>query len=306
VIDLLKDPMLWFLLAGMAAGQFPRLTNRYAPLFKLMEKHGLAWTIALLGFRVAPSQLIHPYLLVVVGVFIGFWFLSRKLAPLFGLKSEAGCLVSFGTTVCGATAVATAAPLLQKKSSLTSGEVGAAVATVNFLGAAGIVLVPLLANALDFNPLQGGVLAGGTLHAVGQALAAGFALGEEAGQWATLVKMSRVALLIPLLFYLNVLVQKKSVNESAAPLWHTAKNMWFIGAFVLLSGLQLAIDWPDALQKGAGSVEKFAFWVALFGMGTSIRLSDLWKNGAAIVGFGALLFALNLALWVAVLVWIPA
>jgi hypothetical protein len=45
--------------------------------------------------------------------------------------------------------------------------------------------------------------------------------------------------------------------------------------------------------------------VALFGMGTSIRLSDLWKSGLSIVGFGAVLFALNLSIWIAVLLLLP-
>lgn len=302
---LLQDPMLWFLLVGVLVGQIPFVVRKYASYFKLLEKHGLALTIALLGLRVGPDQLLHPYLAVVVGVFITFWLMSRRLAPRFGLKSEAGCLVSFGTTICGATAVATAAPLLQKKSSLSGGEVGAAVAAVNFLGALGIALVPLLANLLHFSPAQGGILAGGTLHAVGQALAAGFALGDEAGEWATLVKMSRVALLIPLLLYLNVLVQKKSLNESAAPVRGAAKNMWFIGAFVVLSVAQLWISWPDSLVTLGGKLEKWAFWVALFGMGTSIRLSDLWKNGLSIVAFGAVLFAVNLSIWIAVLLLLP-
>lgn len=297
--------MLWFLLVGVLVGQIPFVVRKYASYFKLLEKHGLALTIALLGLRVGPDQLLHPYLAVVVGVFIAFWLMSRRLAPRFGLKSEAGCLVSFGTTICGATAVATAAPLLQKKSSLSGGEVGAAVAAVNFLGALGIALVPLLANLLHFSPAQGGILAGGTLHAVGQALAAGFALGDEAGEWATLVKMSRVALLIPLLLYLNVLVQKKSLNESAAPVRNAAKNMWFIGAFVVLSVAQLWISWPESLVIVGGKFEKWAFWVALFGMGTSIQLSDLWKNGLSIVAFGAVLFAVNLSIWIAVLLLLP-
>jgi hypothetical protein len=177
---LLQDPMLWFLLAGIAVGQIPWAVKNYASFFKLLEKHGLAWTIALLGLRIGPDQLLHPYLAVVVGVFVAFWVLSRRLAPWFGLKAEAGCLVSFGTTICGATAVATAAPLLQKKSNLSGGEVGAAVATVNFLGALGIVLVPLLANLMNFSPAQGGILAGGTLHAVGQgALGIECRLGDD-------------------------------------------------------------------------------------------------------------------------------
>ena len=302
---LLQDPMLWFLLAGITVGQIPWTVRNYASFFKLLEKHGLAWTIALLGLRIGPDQLLHPYLAVVVGVFAAFWVLSRRLAPRFGLSAEAGCLVSFGTTICGATAVATAAPLLQKKSNLSGGEVGAAVATVNFLGALGIVLVPLLANLANFSPAQGGILAGGTLHAVGQALAAGFALGDDAGEWATLVKMSRVALLIPLLLYLNLLVQKKSLSESAAPVREAARNLWFIGAFVVLSVAQMWISWPESLVKIGGVLEKWAFWVALFGMGTSIRLSDLWKNGLSIVGFGAVLFALNLSIWIAVLLLLP-
>lgn len=303
--ELLRDPLLWSLLAGMALGQIPAIRERYASIFKSLEKHGLAITIALLGLRVGPEQLIHPYLAVVVVVFVVFWFASRKMAPWFGMKSEAGCLISFGTTVCGATAVATTAPLLQKKSTLSSGEVGAAVAAVNFLGALGIVLIPLLASNLNLSEAQGGILAGGTLHAVGQALAAGFALGEEAGQWATLVKMSRVALLIPLLLYLNILVQKKTLQESSATLGQTASNLWFIAAFVILSVSHLWIEFPASVLKVGGVAEKWAFWLALFGMGTSIRLSDLWKNGLAIVGFGALLFALNIAVWVGVLLLLP-
>jgi uncharacterized membrane protein YadS len=68
---------------------------------------------------------------------------------------------------------------------------------------------------------------------------------------------------------------------------------------------QLWISWPESLVKTVGMLEKWAFWVALFGMGTSIRLSDLWKSGLSIVGFGAVLFALNLSIWIAVLLLLP-
>ena len=71
---LLQDPMLWFLLAGIAVGQIPWAVRNYGYFFKLLEKHGLAWTIALLGLRIGPDQLLHPYLAVVVGVFAAFGF----------------------------------------------------------------------------------------------------------------------------------------------------------------------------------------------------------------------------------------
>ena len=296
---LLYDPLLWALLLGLGFGQMGALKQSLSPVFKAMEKYGLAITIALLGFKVAPSYFLHPYLLGVVGVFVLVWVIAWLTAPWMGIQRDAACLVAFGTGICGATAVATTAPLLKWRGKLTSGEIAAAVAVVNFLGALGIFLVPFLASFLNLSPVQGGLLAGGSLHAVGQALAAGFAMGEEQGQWATLIKMSRVALLLPLLLYLNYSVRKK-IPVSNQPIVHAAKNMWFIGAFALFSVSQWWITLPSDFLTAAATVEKGAFLIAIFGMGTSIGLRDLWKNGLPIMLFGAFLFLISLVSWIGI------
>lgn len=161
-------------------------------------KPGLDWAakkllfiaIVLLGFRIRFADLRaigdHWTLLVTaILVPLGLAWLLRKR---FG---KTGILVGFGTAICGVSAIAAARPGV----GADDDEFAAAVGTVTILGALGLLTYPLVGWALDLQAESYGIWSGLTLHAVPQAVGAGFALGTVSGGLATTFKLARVAAL---------------------------------------------------------------------------------------------------------------
>ena len=122
------------------------------------------------------------------------WMFGRMLK----LSPGASVLIGAGTAICGNSAIIAVAPLIDAEDR----DVMLSVGAINVLGLALMFVSPFAGGLLGMNDQSYGVWAGTTIHAVPQAVAAGFAFSEKAGGLATLVKLVRVALLAPLLLIL--------------------------------------------------------------------------------------------------------
>jgi len=122
------------------------------------------------------------------------WLFGR----MFKLSPGSSVLIGAGTAICGNSAIIAVAPLIDADDR----DVMLSVGAINVLGLALMFVSPFAGGLLGMNDQSYGVWAGTTIHAVPQAVAAGFAFSEKAGGLATLVKLVRVALLAPLLLIL--------------------------------------------------------------------------------------------------------
>lgn len=122
------------------------------------------------------------------------WVIGRMLK----LSSGTNVLIGAGTAICGNSAIIAVAPLIEAEDR----DVMLSVGAVNVLGLVLMFVSPFAGQLLGMNDQGYGVWAGSTIHAVPQAVAAGFAFSEKAGGLATLVKLVRVAMLAPLLLIL--------------------------------------------------------------------------------------------------------
>ena len=127
-------------------------------------------------------------------------------ARLLGLGSRAAFLLGAGTAVCGNSAIMAIAPTVEADEE----EIGLSIGVINLLGILMLFALPPLAGALDLGISAGGALAGLTVHAVPQAIATGEAFGDGALEWATLYKLLRVALLIPVVVIVSLIASRKS------------------------------------------------------------------------------------------------
>ena len=139
-----------------------------------------------------------PALVVVVvsttvALFAGWW-ISRRL----GVSEKLGLLLGVGGAICGASAVVAADTVVQAEKR----DSALALGIITLLGTIGIAFYPLLARALHMTDFVYGVWDGASLHEMAQVVAAGFGVSEEAARVATVVKLVRIALLAPVVFYL--------------------------------------------------------------------------------------------------------
>jgi uncharacterized integral membrane protein (TIGR00698 family) len=154
-----------------------------------------------LGISAEPrraSSIGAPALVVVVvsttvALFAGWW-ISRRL----GVSEKLGLLLGVGGAICGASAVVAADTVVQAEKR----DSALALGIITLLGTIGIAFYPLLARALHMTDFVYGVWDGASLHEMAQVVAAGFGVSEEAARVATVVKLVRIALLAPVVFYL--------------------------------------------------------------------------------------------------------
>lgn len=248
---------------GILAGNLLPGRTRLAPGTRRASHGVLGAAIALMGLTIPFTHLpALPALAALVGVMVLTLISSGLLGRALGLGGRSGLLGGMGTAVCGSAAIAASAPVLGSEAVA----VAAALASVNLLSAVGMVVLPVLAHALGTGATEAGWWAGGSLQALGQAVGAGFAVSEVAGQTATTVKLFRVATLVLWLPLLGLGAGRRG-RRAGLP--------WFVPGFLLTAALASLVRPPDL----AAPTVHLLLAVALAGIGAGIRPRELVHQG---------------------------
>ncbi len=133
------------------------------------------------------------------------------IGRLLRLRKHTAFLIGAGTAICGTSAIVAVAPLIEAEDQ----DMMLSIGTINVLGLTMMFLLPPAGGLLHLRDVAFGVWAGTTIHAVPQAVAAGFAYGPSAGALATLVKLVRVAMLAPFLFIVGFIHARRSSSDVA-------------------------------------------------------------------------------------------
>ncbi len=288
------------ILLGFVLGQFVAPNATTKPGLKYAEKTVLAVAIGLLGARLdggALAALGWPTALLLVGMMLVTMMAGLGFARLCGLGPGLGWTLGVGSAVCGSSAIAAAAPFVDAKDE----EVALSVGVVNLLGTLGIFVLPGLVFAFGSSAEDAIVLTGGSLHAVGHVVAAGYTVSEQVGIGATAVKMGRIALLVPIVLFLALRQQRlrRGAQQSAGEL-HAPRGLHRLLPGYLLGFLLLAIanslGWlPDGLAQVLGTAAKIALAIAMAGIGLQLQLRVLLKQGPRALLAGILVWASQIA-----------
>jgi uncharacterized integral membrane protein (TIGR00698 family) len=241
--------------------------------------------IGLTGFAVT--------LLVMVVGFGAAYVASR----LLGLSRRAAVLLGAGTSVCGNSAIVAVAPLVRADDEDLVLPLGA----VNLFGVLIMLALPPLALAWGMNELAAGIWAGTTVHAVPQAVAAGAAVGETAGEVATLFKLVRVAMLAPLVLLIALVAARRDTNHPRGFDLRRAAALvpWFVWGFIALAAINTAgllrpeIAPMEASDGSAMTLSevlrlggKILLAIALAAIGLEINARQLLAVGGRALGAG--------------------
>jgi uncharacterized integral membrane protein (TIGR00698 family) len=240
----------------------------------------LRWGIVLLGAQVTVAQfgsigvVGFAGLLAILLLVIGAGMVGARLS---GQGAPAGWIAGGATAICGASAamaiyaVLGRARISQEQFTLTlvSITVASAVATLSY---------PMIAGFLNFSDQQAGFLMGAAIHDVAQSLGAGFGYSQAAGETATVVKLTRVALLAPLVVVIGLLVGRASRDDGAAGK-PAAPLPWFLAGFLVLVVVNSFLPVPPALAAGALGASKTLLLAAVIAAAISARPQVLLKQG---------------------------
>lgn len=261
---------------------------RWAPGIGFSARTLLEVAVALLGatisaqamMAVGPALLIGIVATVCIALPAGY-----ALARLCGLPHRLAVLVACGNSICGNSAIAAAAPVIGAEPD----EVAASIGFTAVLGVAVVLLLPLVSLALNLSPHGFGVLAGLTVYAVPQVLAATAPISTLSAQTGTLVKLVRVLMLGPVVLGLALLTRRRErLAGAAAPagvLWRNLHRFapWFIVGFLaLLAARSLGLIPPQLL----GPVQLTANWMtilAMAGLGLGVDVRAVARSGPRVV-----------------------
>ena len=200
------------------------------PGIRFSLRYLLRLAIVLLGLRLSMVELmaIGPIgLAIIVAASASTFGFTCWLGARLGIRPKLVQLIAAGTSICGASAVvATNAVVNSSEEDLTY-----AVAMVTGFGTLAMLLYPVLPGLLQLNPEAFGMWCGASIHEVAQVLAAAFQYGPVSGEFATVAKLSRVLMLVPLVLLLG---WRSTTGAAGAGQRRSLPIPWFIVLFALL------------------------------------------------------------------------
>ena len=199
---------------------------------------------------------------------------SLSIGRLFGLSPKLAFLIAFGNSICGNSAIAASAPVVEASAE----DVAASIAFTAVLGVVAVLAMPLMSVAAHLSPVQYGVFAGLTVYAVPQVLAATAPIGVVSLQTGTLVKLIRVLMLGPLLFIVGL---ARGLGGRRLSLTHVLP--WFIIGFAIMAALRSADALPHATLALISSTSSLLTTVAMAGLGLSVDVRSLRQAGGRVV-----------------------
>ncbi|MEQ1540730.1 MAG: putative sulfate exporter family transporter [Novosphingobium sp.] len=268
--------MLYALLLGMALS-FLTEDGRMGAGLEFASKALLRAGVALLGMRIAWDQVTSvgwgPVLMVValVGITIS---ISIVLARIMGFHPLFGFLSGGATAICGASvamALSAALPAHAKKDQATL----FTVIGVSVFSTLAMIAYPMIARTTGLSDHQAGIFIGATIHDVAQVIGAGYAISPEAGDTATIIKLLRVAMLLPV-----IVVAGQTTRASAAPgAAHPPLLPWFVVAFVGFVILNSFVSLPQFALAAGNELSRWCLVTSIAAIGMRTRLGDIVKLG---------------------------
>ena len=271
--------MLFALLLGMAMN-FLGAEGRCTAGIGFSARSVLRIGVALLGLRITIFQVMamgwQPLLLVVVSVTVTI-SVSMVVARLFGFRGLFGLLTGGATAICGASAaLALAAALpghpLKERATLFT------VIGVSALSTIAMIAYPMIVHALGLTPVQAGIFLGGTIHDVAQVVGAGYSISRETGDAATLVKLMRVAMLLPVIVF-AVVVSRRAGQAEAADGPRPPLLPGFAVAFALLVLLNSTGWVPVPVQELGNDASRWCLLTAMAAIGMKSQLREVATVG---------------------------
>jgi uncharacterized integral membrane protein (TIGR00698 family) len=269
--------MLFALLLGMAMS-FLGEDARCRPGIDATARQVLRLGVALLGFRITADQIISlgagPIVMIVASVALTIAF-SVLLARAMGFNPLFGLLSGGATAICGASAaLALSASLpqhpLKERATLFT------IVGVSTLSTIAMIAYPVISGLLGFDSTDAGMFIGGTIHDVAQVVGAGYAISPEAGDAATVVKLMRVAMLVPTIVVASLIASRgtRTAEGKKPPLLP-----WFVVAFGLIVAVGSWVPFPTGLRGAGTALSTWCLVAAMAAIGVKTRLGELVSVG---------------------------
>src|SRR5665811_2128045 len=274
----LLEPLVLSLILGVIIRALWRLPASTGPGVSFGAKQVLETAIVLIGFSLALGTLIDAGLGLAIAVLLSVGVtlaLGLAIGRLLGLPVKLAILIGVGSGIC---AIAAVAPVIRARKQ----DVASAIAITAVLGIGVVLGLPLLIPLLSLSDPEYGVVAGLSVYAVPQVLAATFPISAASGQIASLVKLTRVLLLGPVVAFYAVLFRERDKTNSRSTLSFGKLVPWFVIGFGVAVTLRSIGVVPGWFADAARDTSRVLTAIAMAALGLSVDIRSVRETGGRV------------------------
>lgn len=290
------SPLIVGIVCGMLYGNFLRGTMPadWAVGVNFTARRLLRIAVAFYGLNISIQQIIAigmPGLAVSVVIVVGTLVIGTTVGQrLLGLDRDTAMLTSAGSAICGAAAVLAFEPTLRAAPHKSA----VAVATVVLFGTLSMFLYPIAYHAgwLPLTPYELGLFIGGTVHEVAQVVGAASNIDPATTEVATIVKMTRVALLVPVILILGMWLRRAATQEGDGTTQGKTRLPipWFAIGFLVFAIINSINILPLEVVTALRRLDIFALTMAMTALGMETRFSHIRRAGPKVLLLGFILY----------------
>lgn len=272
--------MILSIIIGILIGNFINI-EPYDEGIKYSGKKLLQYGIILMGFTLSFKTAINlgassfPLIITSIAAALIVGILGGRL---FNINQRISTLIGVGTAICGGSAIAAMSPIIKAKDE----EIAFSIATIFFFNIIAVFIFPTAGHWFQLSDTGFGYFAGTAINDTSSVVAAGYAFSEHAGDTATVVKLVRALMIVPICILFALLqTGYSSVNlKKVFP--------WFILYFFLASIIASIIPIPEYVTSSIKLLSTFLMSTALAGIGMTVNIRKFFEIGVKPLGLGAI------------------
>ncbi|MEU3269943.1 putative sulfate exporter family transporter [Saccharomonospora sp. NPDC006951] len=296
LVPVVGGPVFGIVLGAALAAAVPAARgSRLRPGYDVAGKPVLQLSIVVLGTGLSLRQVWQaggeslPVMLGTLAVALAGAVVFGRLLKVGG---DTSTLIGVGTGICGASAIAATTAVLKPKDS----EVAYALGTIFTFNIVAVLAFPPIGRLLGMDPHAFGLLSGTAINDTSSVVAAAYAYGADAGEYAIVVKLTRALMLVPIVIGIALLVARRQRRASGGPAspaaripWHKVVPLFLVG-FVAAAALGSLGVIPHGWQPALAWLGTFLITTALAGIGLAMRPSDVRGAGPRPLLLGGVLW----------------
>lgn len=248
---------------------------------KFTSKKLLQYSIILLGFEMNLYNVINvgkQSLFVMIFTLSSAFITAYIMGKILKTSKNTTILVGVGTSICGGSAIAATAPVIGAEDE----EVSQAISTIFLFNIIAVFIFPTLGHLMGMNDIGFGMWAGTAINDTSSVVAAGTAWSTAALQFATIVKLTRTLMIVPITLFLAIYTARQKKNGGEGNFKFSKVFPWFVIFFIVASVINtfvlipLELGW---LSKALTQIGKFVIVMAMSAIGLNTNLKKLLSNG---------------------------
>ncbi len=281
------------ILLGIAVASLWKRPDSLNGGIQFTSKYVLQLAVILLGFEMNIARVLEvgkqSVWLILITLTVAFsvaYFMGKALK----VEKKLSVLIGMGTAICGGSAIAAAAPAIQAEDE----DVSYSISTIFLFNVIAVFIFPALGHLLGLSDFGFGMWAGTAINDTSSVVAASYAFSDAAGNFATVVKLTRSLMIVPITLLLAIAFAKSN-RQQQGNFSFVKVFPWFVVGFLLAAVLRSIGLVPDAAASVLVWLGKFLIMAAMAAIGLNTNLQRFLKTGPKALALGGIT-------WLAVMV----